>query len=207
MKTVEDWRFYWEKKSGADRIAMVDYCIDGVPLSFAEYQRLIIEPNLAQLAVERGQDVLEIGCGTGLHLDALEDIAGDLAGSDLSASLLATYRGRARTFSCEAAEQPFASKSFDRILMAGVALYFPDDAYFERVINEIVRLLRPSGMALISDMHFSDYKSRSGYRAYDLNSIVEILDRQRCDWSINNQTKFKRELNRRYNIILRIDPT
>lgn len=204
MKTVEEWREYWSQKSGSDRIALVDYCVDGVPLAAEDYHRLIVSPNLEQLETSPGDDVLEIGCGTGLHLEALEAVAGDLAGTDLSPSLLGAYQGRARTFVCEAARQPFGARSFDRILMAGVALYFPSDEYFESVLVEISRLLRPAGRALISDMLFGDFVSRSGYRVYKIESVMKMLDRLDFDWQINNQSAVKRTLNKRYNIIIQV---
>jgi len=203
MKSIDEWRLYWSAKTGENRIAMVDYCVDGVPLSLDEYFRLIVYPNIKQLEVKTGHDVLEIGCGTGLHLDALEPLARELAGTDLSPSLLATYHGRAKVFTCEAAEQPFEDQSFDRILMAGVALYFPSDDYLERVLMEIQRLLRPSGLALISDMLFGSHVSRSSYSVYRPEVIVNILDKLDISWCINNQGAEKRRLNKRYNIIIR----
>jgi SAM-dependent methyltransferase len=203
MKSIDEWRRYWSNKTGENRIAMVDCCVDGVPLSADDYFRLIVYPNITQLEVETGNDVLEIGCGTGLHLDVLEPLARELAGTDLSPSLLAAYRGRAKLFACEAAEQPFDAQSFDRILMAGVALYFPTDEYLERVLVEIKRLLRPSGLALISDMLFGDFVSRSSYRVYRAETVMNMMDRLGVSWAINNQNFEKRGLNKRYNLVLR----
>ncbi len=203
MKSIDEWRCYWLTKAGENRIAMVDYCVDGVPLSANDYFRLIVYPNIAQLEVEAGNDVLEIGCGTGLHLDALEPLTRELAGTDLSPSLLAAYRGRAKIFVCEATEQPFEAHSFDRILMAGVALYFPTDEYFERVLVEIKRLLRPSGLALISDMLFGEFTSRSAYQVYRAEIVMNMIDKLGLSWEINNQSFEKRGLNKRYNLILR----
>jgi len=201
VKTLEEWRTYWLGRTGTNRIELVDYCIDGVPMPLEAYLHAVVAPNLAALAVQAGDDVLEIGCGTGLHLESLEQLAGRLVGTDISDTLLATYQGRAETLVCAAAEQPFAPASFDRILMAGVALYFPTDGYFKEVLQSIKSLLRPRGRAVIADMLFGGQVSRSGYHAYDLHTVVDMLDMLDVDWRITNQVAEKRAVNKRYNIV------
>lgn len=204
MKTLEDWRLYWSGRTGVNRIELVDYCVAGVAMTHEAYMRAVVLPNLAALDVQKNCDILEIGCGTGLHLDALDQFARRLVGTDISETLLSTYKGRAETFVCAAADQPFEIASFDRVLMAGVALYFPSDSYFEDVLRLIKSLLRPNGRALIADMLFGDFISKSGYRAYDMHVVMAMLDRLEVDWQITNQTLEKRNINTRYNIVLKL---
>jgi SAM-dependent methyltransferase len=204
LKTVDQWRDYWDSKNSTDRIALADYYIDGVPMDLELYGEVVIKPNLEALGLLPSSDVLDIGCGTGKLLEKLEGLtSGRVSGTDLSKTLLETYHGRADTYVCPADKQPFQDKSFDRIVMVGVALYFSDNKYFEIVVHEIMRLLRPNGIAVISDMLLGDFVTRSGYRAYNIEYLVSFLDTLNCNWSITNQPIQKRAINKRYNVILK----
>jgi SAM-dependent methyltransferase len=204
LQSVNQWRDYWDSKHSTDRLALADYYIDGVSMDPKLYQEVVIQPNIDALGLMPTSDVLDIGCGTGLLLEKLECItSGRVSGTDLSKKLLDTYRGRADTYVCAADDQPFKDNSFDRVIMVGVALYFSDNNYFEKVIYEILRLLRPNGIAVISDMLLGDFVTPSGYRAYTTTYLVSFLDSLDCNWSITNQVPAKRSINTRYNIVIK----
>jgi hypothetical protein len=116
--------------------------------------------------------------------------------------MLSHYRGPAETHVCPADSQPFAAESFDRILMVGVAMYFPDFAYFTRVVEHGLALLRRGGLFLIGDMQFGSKPSRSGYLGYDKAATVSYLDRLNVPYSLLMQSRLKRTINRRHDILL-----
>lgn len=206
MKTVERWRAYWESKTEDDPIAMADYYIDGQPMHYQDYQRLIVAPNISLLSLDSECSVLEIGCGTGMHLLEVEKLTdGFVAGTDLSASLLASYKGRALIEKAEAIKQPFQDSSFDRILMVGVTMYFPDIDYFRKAIHEITRLLKNDGVAVVGDLLLGSWTSKSGYTVFPSNEIIDLLNEFNFAWSLQNQNLEKRSLNKRFNIVIRKD--
>ena len=194
---------YWDGKTGANPIELVDCCIDGEPLSWDLYHKAIVHPNLRNLDIYCESDVLEIGCGTGLHLKAIEQTCiGKLAGTDLSSKLLGHYDGRAEVFSCAAHQQPFEDDDFDRVLMVGVALYFPSEEYFEQVLFEIRRLLRERGKALIADLLLGALKSKSGYSTFNVEWVLKVCEDAGFRWTLMCQNSAKRQINKRYDLLL-----
>ena len=111
-----------------------------------------------QMAPE--QRFLDIACGFGVFSRQLAAGAGLAVGTDLAGALL--RKGAALPL-CEgaqalygaiqanAADQPFADQSFDRVLCFGMFFHLnPTSA--RAVVGEIVRLLKPGGRALIGDV-------------------------------------------------------
>ena len=97
-----------------------------------------------------GQDVLEVGCGTGLILDRIRHEARSLTGIDLSRGMLQPAAQRElNVMQGEAYQLPFADKSFD------VAYSFKVLAHVQPIseaLAEMSRVLRPGGH-LIADFY------------------------------------------------------
>ncbi len=102
-----------------------------------------------KLGPERPERVLDLACGAGRHSAILRDRGYQSAGVDLSITLLATPP----RVPCAAGDMralPYANGVFDWVLN-----FFTSFGYFERerenfqVLEEIVRVLRPSGRFLI----------------------------------------------------------
>lgn len=105
------------------------------------------------LAVQAGDIVLDMGCGTGDALEALARKAGSgvVYALDQSDVMLAVARKRhARRIRAgsivlnygDFAALPFADASFDRVLASNV-IYFWQDPY--SILVEILRVLKPAG--------------------------------------------------------------
>lgn len=99
----------------------------------------------------RGKDVLEVGCGSGIGLPFLKQIANHVEAGDYSQDVLAICRARygdivpLKQFSAE--DMPYADGSFDAIILFEAIYYVPDASKF---IAECRRVLRPGGVALIA---------------------------------------------------------
>ena len=202
MKTVEEWKTYWNAKRGPNPVALNDYCIDGIPLERGRYEEAVVKPNVERLDIGPACDVLEIGCGTGLHLREMEGRVRRLVGTDLSVTMLSHYGGSAARCVSEAGRQPFRSGSFDRILMAGVTMYFPGFDYFKVTVEECLDLLRADGILLVGDMQFGTGVSRSGYLVYSKSKVVEFLDSLGYPYSLLAQSRLKRAINNRHDILI-----
>jgi len=120
----------------------------------------------------------------------------------LSVTMLSHYGGSAARCVSEAGRQPFRSGSFDRILMAGVTIYFPGFDYFKVTVEECLDLLRADGILLVGDMQFGTGVSRSGYLVYSKSKVVEFLDSLGYPYSLLAQSRLKRAINNRHDILI-----
>ena len=102
--------------------------------------------------------VLELGCGAGwFWTNAIEHVPPglELTLTDLSPDMVAETVGRVRALSTWAAEGeavdasalPFAAASYDVVQALHMLYHLPDPA---RGVDEIVRVLRPGGLAVIA---------------------------------------------------------
>lgn len=93
-----------------------------------------------------GQDVLEVGCGTGLVLQKIARFARTAKGVDLSTGMLALARERGLdVVEGSATDLPFESESFDVTCSFKVLAHVPE---IERALAEMARVTRPQGMIL-----------------------------------------------------------
>lgn len=101
-----------------------------------------------ELAV--GKRVLEVACGAGFGLGALESAADQVVGGDYTRNLLhvarSHYRNRVPLVQLDAQHLPFGSGSFDVVLMFEAIYYVPDAKAF---LDEAARVLSPGGKILI----------------------------------------------------------
>src|SRR5579862_686492 len=96
-----------------------------------------------------GKDVLEIGCGTGVHTRLLAEAGATVSAVDLTTTAV-EYTGRrlahagvpANVVEADAESLPFPDASFDYVWSWGVIHHSQDT---DRVISEIARVLRPGG--------------------------------------------------------------
>ncbi len=203
MRTVAEWIEYWDRKGGiSDPIEMNGYCVGHRAISADVHRRVVVEPYLARLELQSHHHVLDIGCGSGLMLEALVGRVERCVGVEPSRTMAARYKGRAEVYGCAAHELPFADESFDRILMASVAHYFPSTSYFEAVVVRALRLLRRGGIFLIGDVPLGRTAPQSAYLFYGRRYLVRFFDRLGHPFSIAAQPAIKRAINLRYDIIV-----
>ncbi len=96
-----------------------------------------------------GKDVLEIGCGSGVHARLLAEAGARVTAVDLTPTAVAMTRRRlelhgldADVREADAESLPFADASFDFVWSWGVIHH---SAATERVVAEIARVLKPGG--------------------------------------------------------------
>lgn len=103
-----------------------------------------------------GIAILDIGCGTGIHLEMYQKYGCALHGIDLSPSMLRMARVRlgeeADLRLADATAIPHAAETFDLVLCM-LALHEMDEDIRGLVIAEIKRVLKGDGRILFIDFH------------------------------------------------------
>lgn len=101
----------------------------------------------AVLPLARHQNLLEVGCGTGLILSRLRDAARTARGIDISPGMVQKARERGLDVVLGSATAlPFRDESFDFVCSFKVLAHIPD---IGKALSEIARVTKPGGkMAL-----------------------------------------------------------
>jgi SAM-dependent methyltransferase len=125
-------------------------------------------PDAADFAGARGLRVLEIGCGLGTDGAQFARAGAEYTGVDLTDAAIELARkrfeieGLAGEFRIADAENlDFAAESFDLVYSHGVLHHTPDTA---RAVQEIHRVLKPGGRAIVMLYHRGSYNYRVGIR-------------------------------------------
>jgi len=126
--------------------------------------------------------VLDVGCGTGLMLEALRPYAHPV-GIDFSrlAMMYCAQRGIERLVCARVEALPFGDETFDLLLALDLFEHIDDDA---ALIREMWRLCRPGGRLLISvpayPFLWSDHDEalhhRRRYRRTTLRQLIGLTD-------------------------------
>ena len=107
--------------------------------------------SLISTKIKRNSDVLELGCGTGLHSQILFREGARVTLLDISSKSLEVcerkFGDQARYLCCDMNSIDLEDNSFDLIVANGALSY----ASHQKLIAEIHRLLRPGGAIIIMD--------------------------------------------------------
>jgi len=125
-------------------------------------------PDAADFAGAGGLRVLEIGCGLGTDGAQFAKAGADYTGVDLTEAAIELARKRFEIerlpgeFRVADGENlDFADSSFDLVYSHGVLHHTPDTA---RAVQEIHRVLKPGGRAIVMLYHRGSYNYRVGIR-------------------------------------------
>lgn len=120
-----------------------------VPAIFAQWPSKI----LTVAEPEEGDNLLEVGCGTGVLVREavkLVGTSGSVTGLDLSENMLSVARKICPTVAFQqgnAMELPFEDESFDVVVASFVLMFVADQALS---VREMWRVLKPGGRLVIS---------------------------------------------------------
>jgi malonyl-CoA O-methyltransferase len=119
-----------------------------------------------------GKNVIDFGCGTGRHVLHCQELGStDIVGIDASIEMLSVAKekvdpSRVRLLQASLEELPFTHSSFDIGIAALVLSHVKN---IVGVIEGMSNLLRPGGMLLISDLHWT-FNVRGWRRTFRSNA-------------------------------------
>ncbi|HAV42595.1 TPA: class I SAM-dependent methyltransferase [bacterium] len=179
---LERWHEVWERK-GKEKIKekytlqdLID--IDGFDKGAGNMTEEVwlkaVGVAIRELELRPNEYLLEVGCGAGAMLLPLSETGVKVTGVDFSSSLIDIAKKIIPNFVGhvgEAANLPYQDNEFDKILSHGVFHYFPDYDYSERVLKEMLRVLKKGGKMLIMDI--PDISKKSASEVTRMRSLPE----------------------------------
>ncbi|MBN2482852.1 MAG: class I SAM-dependent methyltransferase [Candidatus Omnitrophica bacterium] len=147
MSSFYDRSYYGNSESVADV-----FKLHPVKSREIEFFKRLISP-------QKGEKLLDIGCGTGAYLMGLEGNGIDLWGIDLSENATEIARKRVsnpQQILCANADPlPFGDNIFDYVTALGIVEHFPS---IPSILSEMCRVIKPQGQAVIMVPNIYYYK-------------------------------------------------
>jgi len=106
-----------------------------------------VEWALERLKLQGSEQVLDVGCGTGIYyrMLAARGISVRYFGVDTSPGMLAEHVAHNRVSLGDAQRLPFAENSFDAVMANHMLYHIPD---MDKALQEIRRVLKPGGVLM-----------------------------------------------------------
>jgi ubiquinone/menaquinone biosynthesis C-methylase UbiE len=121
--------------------------------------------------------VLDVGCGTGVHLDIYRRSGCELYGIDNSPSMLDVARNRlgedAELRLGDATEMPYESNTFD-LIVCMLVLHEMDQRMRRSVIAEMKRVIKTDGRILLIDFHAGRARPLKGWLTKPIIFLSEV---------------------------------
>ncbi|MEQ9310665.1 MAG: amino acid adenylation domain-containing protein, partial [Balneolaceae bacterium] len=120
-----------------------------------------VDNTVEEILSRKVENVLEIGCGTGLMLFNIAPHCKSYVGTDISKNAIdyilknvsKEIISKTELFHCEARDlSKVSEKCFDTIILNSVIQYFPNISYLENVLSSIIQLLEPGGRIFLGDI-------------------------------------------------------
>lgn len=175
------------------------YTSDVIP---ADEMREQVEQTTARVLALRPRRLLELGCGSGLHLLRIAPHTEEYLATDGSASALESVR---RQLGSSALPQVklerrqahdfsrLEAKHFDCVLINSVIQYFPDVHYLLEVLTQAVDVALPEGTIVVADVR--DYRLLEAYHtSVQLYKAADSLGCDELREQIRSQIRRENEL-------------
>lgn len=132
-----------------------------------------------KINVKKENNVLEIGCGSGILGDDIKDRCNLYVGTDISREMLKKFFDISKTklslFQSISEILPFSDNFFDIVIMNSVTMYFHQPDQLQNTLNEIERVAKNNATIFIGDnvIPSGSYWELSWFQ--NLNSIEQNL--------------------------------
>jgi SAM-dependent methyltransferase len=155
-KKIEDLERLWDESARShpnSRVLAIHFTEDGQPVDEAIYQDIFEQ--IHRLVVFTPHDrVLEVGAGPGLLLERIAAQVLEACGTDISGEMLKLVppRKNISVHRMDSDNLQFPDSTFDKVICNAVFQCFPDSAYAERCLKEMIRVCNPGGTIYVGDI-------------------------------------------------------
>ncbi|MFN8006072.1 MAG: class I SAM-dependent methyltransferase [Terriglobia bacterium] len=180
-RNVEDLEKLWDASARAhshNRVLAIHFTEDGKPVDASIYQEIFDQ--IDRLVQFTPQDrILEVGAGSGLLLEQMAQKVHEAHGTDLSAEMLKLVPPRKNIFlqRMDSDRLQFTDSSFDKVICNAVFQCFPNAAYAERCLKEMIRVCKTGGMIYVGDIFNAYLKEPYLQQFTQPPSLIERLKR------------------------------
>lgn len=162
---MNNWKDVWSRKKVSvckENILEDLLCADGFDTGYGNYSPTdwlcMVESVAQKCEISSGSSVLELGCGAGAFLYALNltSKCERLYGIDYSPSLIDDAKKylKSQNFYCsEANNIPFGNEQFDCIFSHGVFIYFQNLDYAYKVLEHSYKRIKSGGIICLMDLN------------------------------------------------------
>jgi len=191
MALIEEIKYYWNLRSSGFSDSVLNDISKGSDVLFGKISDYF--------AGQEVRDILDVGCGPGFFSMLFGSKGYNVTGIDYSDKMVEEARRNAEAkgvdakfFIMDAQNMDFPDSSFDLVLSRDMfwCLERPEAAY-----REILRVLRPGGMAIVSDGNYylhlynKDYAEaketlRSMFDNKDVEAGHEYFNKDKVDFGI-----------------------
>ena len=117
---------------------------------------LITKEILKKSEITKEHSVLEIGCGSGVLGNVISKNCKLYVGFDASYLMLKRFleendNDEKNLIVATATNIPCKKKTFDRVVMNGVTMYFPNEKFLKRVLNEILIVCKDDAIIFLGE--------------------------------------------------------
>jgi len=147
------------------------------------------------VAPREGERILDVGCGKAADALQLAASGGHVVGLDPSGKMLGQAKDNSRACGTEVAlvrgigeALPFRRGSLDKVVCKGALDHFPDP---QRSIEEMSRVLKPEGEAIIAIANFESLSCRVGRAWHSILKKFIKGDHPRTPWEIPEDHTYK----------------
>lgn len=132
-----------------------------------------------------GDNILDLGCGSGRLNDALEDIDIRYTGADNSEVFIEWaqkhYPNKKFILLKDNINLPFKNESFDKVFCLALIHHIPSKILQEEYLKEIYRVLKPNGELILTTWNiWQNPKMRNLVRS---NNLKKIFGLNKLDWN------------------------
>lgn len=127
--------------------------------SWTDEQNQSIEKYLVNtIRPGKQEEILDFGCGSGLHLVKISNLCKRVVGIDCSKAMVQIAKrntveySNIEVFHGGNGNIPCADNTFHKIYSWSVFEYFPDRCAVEKILSELHRVVRPGGCILLGDL-------------------------------------------------------
>ncbi|MBU1045627.1 methyltransferase domain-containing protein [Patescibacteria group bacterium] len=147
-------------------------------------KRDYLPPDFAILQdyVDKGDRILDLGCGNGRFQEVIKDRA-DYYGTDVSGPLIRIAKAKysdAKFFVSKPLSLPFEDNFFDKVFCLAVFHHIPSARIRKEFLKEIRRVLKPDGRIVLTVWDLSDNKkARQLLLKY---ALLKLIGRTKLDF-------------------------
>ena len=157
---------------------------------YSKYPKISCNNVADYMKDKKFKSLLDVGCGTGYLIDMLyKQHKANYCGLDLSPEMILAadkkLGEKAKLTEGSADNLPYPDNSFDVVTCIQSFHHYP---YPEKAMNEVLRVLKPNGIYILSDTGYGGLKQKffkkmmtrmdSGdYTVYNIKEIVEMMSK------------------------------